>query len=122
MELQSVTKSIVEQNKRWMRPQQDRLSTDIEKINNKLKQLNKTATTRGLTNKQVTFKSDLEKELVMKQDLVGRFDDAFDKIQNAKSIDELALLYKELDLTADMRSALQDLAKAMDETKARINN
>jgi hypothetical protein len=122
MELQSVTKSIVEQNKRWMRPQQDRLSTDIEKINNKLKQLNKTSTTRGLTNKQVTFKSDLEKELVMKQDLVGRFDDAFDKIQNAKSIDELALLYKELDLTADMRSALQDLAKAMDETKSRINN
>jgi len=122
MELQSVTRSIIEQNKRWMRPQQDRLSTDIEKITNKLKSLQKTATTRGLTNKQVKFKADLEKDLVGKQNLIAQFDDAFDKIQNAKSIDELALLYKELDLTADMRNALQDLAKAMDDTRARINN
>jgi len=122
MELQSVTKSIIEQNKRWMRPQQERLSTDIEKITNTLKSLQKTATTRGLTNKQVKFKAELEKDLVGKQNLIAQFDDAFDKIQNAKSIDELALLYKELDLTADMRNALQDLAKAMDDTRARINN
>ena len=122
IELQSVTKNIIEQNKRWMTPQKDKLVTQIEKVNNKLKQLNKTAVTRGLTNKQVKYKDSLEKELVDYQNFIAKFDDAFEQIDNAKSIDDLALLYKDLDLTPDMRRALQDLAKAMDDTKARIDN
>ena len=122
MELQSVTRNIIAQNKRWMKPQQERLATDIEKINNKLRQLQKTATTRGLTDKQVKFKADLEKDFVAKQELIAQFDDVFDKIQKAKSIEELSALYNKLNLTTDMRNALQDLAKSMDETKVRINN
>ena len=122
MELQSVTRNIIAQNKRWMKPQQERLSTDIEKINNKLRQLQKTATTRGLTDKQVKFKADLEKDFVAKQELIAQFDDAFEKIQNAKSIEELSALYNKLNLTTDMRNALQKLAKDMDETRARIDN
>ena len=122
IELQSVTKNIIAQNKRWMTPQRDKLVTQIERVNNKLKQLNRTATTRGLTNKQVKLKESLEKELVDYQTFMGKFDDAFEQINNAKSIDDLALLYKDLDLTPDMRRALQDLAKSMDETKSRIDN
>ena len=122
IELQSVTKNIIAQNKRWMTPQRDKLVTQIEKVNNKLKQLNRTATTRGLTNNQVKYKDSLEKELVDYQNFIAKFDDAFEQIDNAKSIDDLALLYKDLDLTPDMRRALQDLAKAMDDTKARIDN
>ena len=122
MELQSVTRSIIEQNKKWMTPQRDRLSQDIEKVTNKLKQLNKTATTRGLTKNQVKFKKDLEDELVMKQTIIGKFDDAFEKINNAKNIEELALLYNQLDLTPDVRAALKKLSKDMDETRGRIDN
>ena len=105
-----------------MKPQQERLSTDIEKITNKLRQLEKTAAARGLTNKQVQFKADLEKDLVGKQDLIALFDDAFERIQSAKSIEELAGLYNKLNLTTKMANALEKNAKAMRETKARIDN
>jgi|TARA_R100001463_G_scaffold5943_4_gene19938 hypothetical protein len=122
MKLQSVTQSIIAQNKKWMTPQRDSLAKDIEKVTNKLKQLNRTATTKGLTKDQVKFKKDLEDELVMKQDVIGKFDDAFDKINNAKDVEELALLYNQLDLTPLMRSALKDISKAIDETRGRIDN
>ena len=122
MQLQSVTKGIINQNKKWMTPQLDKFTKRVEDLNNKLKNLNKTATTRGLTNKQVELKEVLEKELIDAQDSQAALQDLFNKIDNSNSIEDLSTLYNQLNLTDDMRRALAANSKAMDETRARIDN
>ena len=122
MELQSVTRSIIQQNKKWMEPQLNKETIGIEKINNKLKALNKTQASRGLTKKQLEFRTSLEKQLVESQDKQAALQDLFDKIEEANSIEELALLYDKLRLTEKMSDGLQTLSKSMQETSVRITN
>lgn len=76
----------------------------------------------GLSAKQMEFKKALEEELLAAQKEKERFALLFEEINKARSVDELASLYKTLDLTPKMREALGDLGKAMDETRVRIDN
>jgi hypothetical protein len=121
-ELISVTNSIIAQNQRWMREGMNDISNLIEKKSNTLRGLSRTEGGRGLTDAQVRLRQQIEDEITELQAAQQRFDDMFEKINGARSVDELAALYNELDLTPAMRQGLEKLGRSMDETRARIDN
>ena len=120
--LESLTENIIEQNRRWMTPQLRESIRKIEELNGKLSSLNKTATTRGLTNKQLKFQKDLEREVAGHTQVKDKFEAYFAEIDSAKNVDDLAGLYNKLDLTPDMQFALKDLAGALTEARAKVAN
>jgi len=121
-ELISVTNSIIAQNQRWMREGMNDISNLIESKSNTLRSLSRTEGGRGLTDAQLRLRQQIEDEITELQAGQQRFDDMFEKINGAKSVDELAALYNELDLTPAMRQGLEKLGRSMDETRARIDN
>lgn len=118
----SMTNGIIQQNKKWMQGQQAKLSTEYEKLTNKLGSLANTAQTRGLTAKQLKLQDDLQRELVEKQAEMTRFDELFDMISSAKNIDDLYGMRSKLDLTPKMREGLGNLSKSVDDLVAQIDN
>jgi len=122
-ELISVTNSIIAQNKKWMNDIQAKtLDPKITKLQEKLNKLNQTSQTRGLTNKQVKFKADLEKDIFTVSKQIQEFDDARKMISNAKNLDDLFELRTKLNLTPDMRSGLGTLAQSIDNLTSQLDN
>lgn len=121
-ELISVTNSIIRQNRRWMNKGLNYIAHKIENKSNILKKLSRTEQGRGLTDKQLRLRKNVEDEIARLQETQQKFENMFEKINAAQSIDELANLYNQLDLTLPMREALKELGKAMDETRVRIDN
>lgn len=121
-ELVSVTNSIIEQNRTWMTKGMTDISELIEQKSNTLRGLFRVEGGRGLTDAQLRLRKNIEDELVDLQASLDRFDKLFEKINGARSVDELAALYDQLDLTPSMREALKKLGNAMDETRVRIDN
>jgi len=118
----SVTNSIIEQNKRWMGAEIEKLNAKILPKRETLAKLDNESVQRGLTAKQIDLQRKLREEIGTLDERILRFEDMFEKINRAESVEELADLYNQLDLTPAMRSALSDLGKAMDETRAKIDN
>lgn len=121
-ELIDLTNSIIQQNRRWMTEQMDGIAKRFEAKNNQLEKLLREQRARGLTEKQLAFRDALNDDLSKIQTEMDYFDGLFNKIESAKNIDELAGLYKELDLTPKMSEGLGKLQTAMRETAARIDN
>jgi len=121
-ELISVTNSIIQQNRNWMRSALDDIAVQFEKKQNRLNGLSRTENTRGLTDKQLELRAKLEEEITMLQRTQTYFEELLEKIDNAKNVDELSSLYNQLSLTEAQRNALKKIGKAMDETRARIDN
>lgn len=121
-ELIDLTNSIIQQNRRWMTEQMDGIAKKFEAKNNQLEKLLREQRARGLTEKQLAFRDLLNNDLAIIQSQMDYFDRLFNKIESAKNIDELAGLYKELDLTPKMSEGLGKLQTAMRETAARIDN
>ena len=121
-ELSSVVEGIIAQNRRWMarglNDIADQLSSKIRLFDN----LDAEETARGLTDAQIRLRDDLRFEISNLQRTQQRFERAFEKIEAARTVDELASLYNDLDLTPKMREGLQKLGDALDETRARIQN
>ena len=122
MELQSVVRSIIDANKKWMKSWEKKNLTKIKTTEAKLVPLIKASSSRGLTKKQIDFKKRLETELAQAKKDNATIAAKFELIRTAKNIDDLAALNKDLDLTPRMGGALQDIGKAMNETKLRIEN
>lgn len=121
-ELVSVVEGIIQQNRTWMarglNDIADQLSSKIRLFDN----LDVEETSRGLTDAQIRLRDDLRFEISNLQQTQQRFERAFEKIEAARTVDELASLYNDLDLTPSMREGLQKLGQAMDEIRARIEN
>lgn len=120
--VESLVQSIINQNKRWMKPQLTDSQAKIADIDEKLASLAKVAETRGLTSKQLKFQESLTSERLGHAEVVQKFEEYFVTIDTVNSIDELAGLWNKLDLTPDMRRALRDLEVSMVDAKARIDN
>lgn len=118
----SVTNSIIAQNKRWMGREIRKLNDQILPKREMLAKLDGESSQRGLTAKQIDLQRRLREEIGTLDERILRFEDMFERINNAKSVEELAGLYDKLDLTPAMRQGLSDLGKALDDTKAKIAN
>lgn len=121
-ELTSVTNNIIEANKKWMTQASNKIKTRYDKDLKLQKSLEKQQIARGLTNKQVELKKKVDDNIAFLQKDLDKFQSKFDKINNAKDIDELAALYKELDLTPKMRDALEKLGNSFDDIRFKIDN
>ena len=121
-ELTSVTNNIIDANKKWMTKAQDKIQKRYDKDLKLQKSLERQQIARGLTNKQVELKNKVDDNIAFLKKDLQKFQDKFDKINNAKDIDELASLYNELDLTDKMRDALQNLGKSFDDIRFKIDN
>ena len=118
----SLTNSIISQNRRWMTAE---IKTRRERIAPKQKildDLREKESQNFLTDKQIKLKSKLEEEVGPLQARIDELEEMFRAINNAKSVDELAGLYKKLDLTPAMADALPKLRKQMQEVSDRITN
>ena len=121
-ELTSVTNNIIDSNKKWMAKAQAKIQKRYDKDLKLLKSLERQQIARGLTKKQIELKSKVEDSTAFLKKDLQKFQDKFDKINNAKDIDELASLFSDLDLTPKMRNALESLGKAFDDIRFKIDN
>jgi hypothetical protein len=121
-ELVSVVNGIIEQNRTWMTKGINEISQQIEQKSNILRGLSREETGRGLTAAQLKLRKKLDEEIVDLQASLQRFDQFFEKINAATSVDELAALYNQLDLTPSMQNALKNLGDAMSQTRRRVEN
>ena len=121
-ELTSVTNNIIDANKKWMAKAQAKIQKRYDKDLKLQKSLEQQQIARGLTKKQVDLKNKVDDNIAnLKKDL-AKFEGKFDKINNAKNIDELASLFNDLDLTPKMRNALESLSKSFDDIRFKIDN
>ena len=121
-ELTSVTNNIIDANKKWMAKAQAKIQKRYDKDLKLQKSLEQQQIARGLTKKQVDLKNKVDDNIAnLKKDL-AKFEGKFDKINNAKDIDELASLFNDLDLTPKMRNALESLSKSFDDIRFKIDN
>ena len=118
----SVSRSIVEQNKRWMQGHVDNLQKGLDSKMAKLADLESKFDQRGLTQNQQQLMQKLEDEIADLKDKKAYFDEKFDTINNANGIDEILEQLNELDLTDKMADALAKNKKALAEVRARAEN
>lgn len=121
-ELTSVTNNIIDANKKWMAKAQAKIQKRYDKDLKLLKSLERQQIARGLTKKQIELKAKVEDSTAFLKKDLQKFQDKFDKINNAKDIDELASLFNDLDLTPKMRNALESLGKSFDDIRFKIDN
>ena len=118
----SVVESIIQQNKKWMTEQSLDLTGEIAKRQDIIDNLLVTQQARGLTQKQEKLLAKLTDEANTLQAKLEGFLAKFAKINEAKSVNDLVALRKELDLTDDMRSALGKLGNDIDEILESLDN
>ena len=116
----STINGIIIQNAKWMFEQTTVLKDMMRAKSQQIDSVKKQQSERGLSKKQGKLLANLEKEFSKMEMSVKEFDELFNLINKAESIDELASLYDRLNLTAPMREALPNLKKQMDDTNARI--
>lgn len=129
----SVTNSIIAQNKRWMSQQIDNLNESIESNKNILAQLDSRSERRNVTDESPNASDNIIKaieadsrrklldQIAVDEKAISEFESLFKLINDAKSVEELQDLYNKLDLTFPMSKGLENLRKAFDDTKAKID-
>ena len=121
-EIISVTNKIIDQNKRWMSGEIKSMQDIIDKQSAIQRSLIAQEKTRGLTSKQIKLKKDVDSTVANYQKQIDNFNEQFDIINNARSIEELQLAHSKLNLTNKMEKGLVDLNKAINDIRAKIDN
>ena len=116
----STINNIIAQNSKWMSGQADFLKEMMAAKKQQIDILAAQQSQRGLTKNQDKLLRQLESEYSKMDMSVKEFDELFDLINGAESVEELAGLYDRLNLTMPMREALPKLREQMDATAARI--
>ena len=119
-EMISVTNSIIAQNRRWMTGASEKLRKQTQKKIDILESLRAQASSRGLSEKQLELQKKLESEIEGSLAKIDKFEEQLELINNARSVEEIGDIYKQLDLTPSMFDALGDLSKAMNDTRVKI--
>lgn len=116
----SVVNSLIRQNKKFMDRELKKLNKSIDSKQKIFDDLSAKSSSRGLTQKQQDLLDKLSEELPPLKERADNFNAQYEKINNAKDVEELSNLYDQLDLTPAMAEAMPKLRKAMDETGERI--
>lgn len=113
---------IAEWNKTWMGNTIARLNNDLADSRIILSDLQKTLDERGLTAKQSKLYNSLKTKVESADSRIANFNDLTNKINAAKTADDVLAIRQELDMTEKMSDAMTDLSKAIGELKTRIDN
>ena len=118
--LESAVQGIVRSNREWMARESDYITDLIAKKQSRLDNLDSQFAERGLSESQIRLRDDISAEIEMLRETQQRFDEMFDQLDSARTVDELAALHDNLQLTPRMEQALGTLSRALQETRARI--
>ena len=113
---------IAEWNKTWMGNTIERLNNDLADSRIILSDLQKTLDERGFTAKQSKLYNSLKTKVESADSRIANFNDLTNKINAAKTADDVLAIRQELDMTEKMSNAMTDLSKAIGELKTRIDN
>ena len=108
-------------NKRWMQKQINYINSKTADSRKILADLNATAEIRGLTKKQLKLQQDLESRIKSADESLAYYNGLTEKINAAKTVDDLMAIRKELDVTEKMADAMDTLSTAIEELRAKID-
>jgi len=109
-------------NKTWMANTIKKIDDGLVADRVTLSDLQKVFDERGLTPKQSKLYNDLKARVQNGDDRIANFNNLTDKINAAKTADDVLAIRKELDMTEKMSDAMTDLSKAIGELRTRIDN
>jgi hypothetical protein len=113
---------IAQWNKTWMANTIKKIDDGLVADRVTLSNLQKVFDERGLTPKQSKLYNDLKARVQNGDDRIANFNNLTDKINAAKTADDVLGIRQELDMTEKMSDAMTDLSKAIGELKTRIDN
>lgn len=113
---------IAQWNKTWMANTIKKIDDGLVADRVTLSNLQKVFDERGLTPKQSKLYNDLKARVQNGDDRIANFNNLTDKINAAKTADDVLGIRQELDMTEKMSDAITDLSKAIGELKTRIDN
>lgn len=120
-EFGQVLTDITAWNKKWMQKLINGINSRTADSRKILADLNATAEIRGLTKKQLKLQKDLEARIKSADESLAYYNGLTEKINAAKTVDDLMAIRKELDVTEKMADAMDTLSNAIDELRAKID-
>jgi len=109
-------------NKTWMAKEIEKVNKNLEFARATLPDLEKSFNEQGLSKAQVKLYNKLKAEVKIGDDRIANFNNLTNKIDAAKTADDVLAIRQELDMTEKMSDAMTDLSKAISELKVRIDN